>query len=116
MSRRGRYVYIQVFNYGNQASQYRFYANYIHPARRVAAAALVTAFTCGSEDSNQNVSRATTVVGSFLQGRSFSGVTQDFIMNEITDEVKVQFGNGCMSELLINSTSTLIQGIFRNYF
>lgn len=116
MSSKGRYIYIKIFNYGRASSEYRLYANYVDPFAKLAIAAGVGVFTCNSDaPSNRNMSRATSIIGSTLQGSTLSGVARDAVINEISNEIVAQMGAGCLTEVVINGTASIVQGIYRNY-
>lgn len=115
---RDRYVYIQIVNYGSQASKYRFYANYVSPMNKFGWAFAETAIKCGLEKDNtrnQTSSRVVTGISSILQGNKLGGVAQDLLINELTDNMRNQLGYGCVGDLAVNWGVSTLRGFYRNY-
>lgn len=113
-----RYVYIQIANDGSQASQYRFYANYVSPMNKFAIAFTETAIVCGLERDNipnQTSSRVVTGISSMLQGNKLGGVTVDLLINELTDNMRNQLGYGCLGDFAVNWGVSIVTGFYRNY-
>ena len=115
---RDRYVYIQIVNYGSQASKYRFYANYVSPMNKFAIAFAETAIVCSLERDNipnQTTSRIITGISSMLQGNDLGGIAEDLLINEVTDTIRKQFGYDCTGDFMVNWIVSIFRGFYRNH-
>lgn len=112
-----KYAYIKIVNVGSRPSEYNFYANYVSPLNRITRALLTTGLTCDENPSKSKVnSRAVTAITSVLQGKDIGGLTQDMLINEISNEMRDQVGYGCTGDFMVNSTISIIKGFYRNYY
>ncbi len=112
------YAYIQIVNYGSQASEYQFYANYVSPFNRFLIALAETSLICRGEAEgtrNQASSRVVTGISSILQGNDLAGVSKDLLVNELLSAIRNQFGYGCMGDFVANWGASTFMGVLRNY-
>jgi hypothetical protein len=109
-----KYAYIKVINYGSRTSQYHFYANYVNPANKFLIALAQVPF-CNPEQNDKTSSRVFTTISSILQGNDFGGVAKDVLINEVTMEMRNQFGYGCTGEFMVNWGVSMVRGFLRNY-
>ena len=113
---RDRYAYIKVFNYGSQTSRYQLYANYVNPATKFLIALTGVPFCSSAQNINDRTSsRVITGISSMLQGSDFGGVARDVFINEVTMEMRKQFGYGCTGEFVVNWGISMVKGFYRNY-
>lgn len=113
---RDRYAYIKVLNYGSRTSRYRLYANHVNPANKFLIALAGVPFCSSAQNINNRASsRIITGVSSMLQGSDFGGVARDVFINEVTMEMRKQFGYGCMGEFVVNWGVSMVKGFYRNY-
>ncbi|MGB3649624.1 MAG: hypothetical protein WBA41_00120 [Rivularia sp. (in: cyanobacteria)] len=113
---RDRYAYIKVFNYGSQTSRYQLYANYVNPATKFFIALAQVPFCSSAQNINDRTSsRVITGISSMLQGSDFGGVARDVFINELTMEMRKQFGYGCAGEFVVNWGVSMVKGFYRNY-
>lgn len=119
-SSRDRYIYLDVVNYGNASSQYRLYADYVSPMNKfwlAAARALVEGgFSAQENISERDASRLTTGLFSLFEGNGFAGVGKDMAINEITEEMRSQFGYGAMGDFIVDWSVSIVEGFYKNYF
>ncbi len=109
-----KYAYIKVINYGSQTSRYRLYANYVNPANKFLIALAQVPF-CNPEQNDKTSSRVFTTISSILQGNDVGGVAKEVFINEVTMEMKKQFGYGCTGEFMVNWGVSMVRGFYRNY-
>ncbi|QLE56398.1 hypothetical protein [Nostoc sp. TCL26-01] len=113
-----RYAYIKIVNYGSQPSQYLFYANHVTPVNNFAIALAETIIICSLERKNINSetsSRLVTGISSILQGNNLAGLSRDILINEITSNMRKQFGYGCTGDFAVNWVVSIIKDVYRNY-
>jgi hypothetical protein len=113
-----RYAYIKIVNYGSQPSQYHFYANHVTPMKNFAIALAETMIICSLERRNIDSdisSRGVTAVSSILQGNNFAGLGRDLVINEITSNMRKQFGYGCTGDFAVNGVVSIVKDVYRNY-
>lgn len=109
-------VIIKVVNYGSQTSRYKLYANYVNPANKFLIALAGFPFCSSAQNVDDRASaRVFTTMSSILQGNSFGGVAKDVLINEVTMEMRKQFGYGCMGEVMVNWGVSMFKGFLRNY-
>ncbi|WP_414621597.1 hypothetical protein [Calothrix sp. CCY 0018] len=107
-------VIIKVVNYGSQTSRYKLYANYVNPATKFLIAVAGVPF-CNPERNDKTSSRIFTSLSSILQGKDVGGVAKDVLINEVTMEMRNQFGYGCTGEFMVNWGVSIFKGFLRNY-
>ena len=107
-------VIIKVVNYGSQTSRYKLYANYVNPATKFLIAVAGVPF-CNPEGNDKISSRIFTSLSSILQGKDVGGVAKDVLINEVTMEMRNQFGYGCTGEFMVNWGVSIFKGFLRNY-
>ncbi|AFY57349.1 hypothetical protein Riv7116_4941 [Rivularia sp. PCC 7116] len=113
---RDRYAYIKVLNYGSRTSRYKLYANYVNPGTKFLIAFAGIPFCSSARNINDRTSsRVITGISSMLQGSDFGGVARDVFINELTMEMRKQFGYGCMGEIAVNWVVSMAKGFYRNY-
>lgn len=109
-------VIIKVVNYGSQTSRYKLYANYVNPGTKFLIALAGFPFCSSARNVNDRISsRVFTTMSSILQGNNFKGVAKDVLINEVTMEMKKQFGYGCTGEVMVNWGVSMFKGFLRNY-
>ena len=64
---------------------------------------------------NRTSSRVVTGISSILQKNDLGGVAKDLFINEVTAEMRKQFGYGCTGEFIVNLSVSIIAGFYRNY-
>ncbi|MEL6460025.1 MAG: hypothetical protein AAFQ91_17530 [Cyanobacteria bacterium J06621_15] len=112
---RDRYAYIKVSNYGSRTSRYQLYANYVNPGTKFLIALAQTPFCNQQQNFNDKTSTVITGISSMLQGNDLGGVARDVFINELTMEMRKQFGYGCMGEFVVNWGVSMVKGFYRNY-
>ncbi|NJO64255.1 MAG: hypothetical protein HC836_40630 [Richelia sp. RM2_1_2] len=111
-----KYARIKVINYGSQTSKYHLYANYVNPATKFLIALAQAPFCNQEQNINDRASsRVITGISSMLQGSDFGGVARDVFINELTMEMRKQFGYGCTGEFMVNWAVSMVRGVYRNY-
>lgn len=109
-------VIIKVVNYGSQTSRYKLYANYVNPATKFLIALAGVPFCSSARNvDDRTSSRAFTTISSIIQGNDFGGVAKDVLINEVTMEMRNQFGYGCTGEFMVNWGVSIFKGFYRNY-
>ena len=117
-SSENRYVYIQVMNYGSTTSEYRLYSDYVSPINKFGISATKTILTCGLEEndiSNEATSRAVSSIFSLLESNSLVEFGKDFVVNEVTTQMRNQFGYGCMGDFMVDWIASMVLGFYKNY-
>ena len=107
-------VIIKVVNYGSQTSRYKLYANYVNPATKFLIAVAGVPF-CNPKRNDKTSSRIFTSLSSILEGKDVGGVAKDVLLNEVTMEMRNQFGYGCTGEFMVNWGVSIFKGFLRNY-
>jgi hypothetical protein len=110
-----KYVYVVIVNAGSSSAKYHFFANYVSPINRFMKVALTTPLSCDNNGSDEWRSRSVAAITSLLEGNDIGGLTQDVVINEITDKIRKEFGYGCFGDFLVNYAIDMVQGVLRNY-
>lgn len=109
-------VIIKIVNYGSKTSRYKLYANYVNPGTKFLIALAGVPFCSSAQNVDDRASsRVFTTMSSILQGNNFGGVAKDVLINEVTMEMKKQFGYGCTGEVMVNWGVSMFKGFLRNY-
>lgn len=114
-----RYIYLEIVNYGSVSSEYRFYADHVSPFNKfllAAAKALITSgFDAEENISERDASRIVTGILSLFEGNGLTGVTKDLVINEVTAEMREQFGYGAMGDFIVDWSVSIVSGFYKNY-
>lgn len=129
----GRYVYIKVKNDGSSGTKYKLNAHTVDFAELAGEAfgeALVTTaleeglkWLLGVEENNhnydeneRNISRASNVILSGIKGENLGNTTKSFFINELTSEIKDEFGTGFWGNLAVNYSIKTADEIYKYYW
>ncbi len=115
-----RYIYLDVVNYGSASSQYRLYSDYVSPMNKFWLAAgkawLESGISAQDDITEVDASRITTGLFSLFEGKSLAGMGMDLAINEITEDMRTQFGYGAMGDFFIDWSVSIVEGFYKNYF
>lgn len=125
----GRYVYIAVKNAGTYNADYRLYPHHVDFVAILGEAfgeALLlniveALFDDGSstkenDERKRNVGRASTLVFSTLKGENLGTTTKKMIINEITNELREEFGYGFWGDVFVSFGIGVVDDTYRNYW
>ncbi|MEL6580231.1 MAG: hypothetical protein AAFQ14_10790 [Cyanobacteria bacterium J06621_12] len=113
-----RYVYITVVNEGRETSEYKLYADYVSPVNKFMLSAAKAVMMHGFDPdmvSSRAASRTITGIFSLAEGNGLTGVTKDLVINEMTEEMRAQFGYGAMGDFMLDWTLSMVSGFYKNY-
>ncbi len=129
----GRYIYVKIKNSGYSTSTYNFYPHFVDFVKK-GEEALVEAsaqylleeglkWLLGVKEKNRNyeqqdrnVGRASTLIMSSLKGDNLGVMTKSMVINEITTELRKEFGYGFWGNLLVNYGIGIIDETYKNYW
>ncbi|WNJ20092.1 hypothetical protein [Pontibacter sp. G13] len=113
----GRWVYVKIRNDGT-SGQYHFYAHTVNVEEKFYQALFVALLegilSTENDVDNRNISRGINVASSLLSNASLGDASRSFILNEITNALREEFGYGAVAGFVVSFVVSYYDDILKN--